>query len=459
MLSQKMKNKLLFFLGLLIFYLLLLFSPNKPVYFFAYFVTSFFFYLSCKNIRSSLLYALILSLFSDINLAGSLFILEPVWLNFGSGFVISPMTLLISILMFLSFTKNDHSIRSADILLFLFFAWNIFSSFFFSFDNNVIFTLISLAEIILCYLLLRLHISEKNIGTVSYLLISMVIFQSLLGAVQLLLGKPAGILPEIATVVNPLGISAVEDPNLFRITGTFGHPNFFAAFLLGLLPFVLLWKPNNYLFNIFKILALLTLFFTYSRAAWGIFILLFLAFIIMNKNVIRLIQNCFKYKTIIIISAFLIMAGILFPLVISRMEPVKQAFTNFSMFDMRSKLFQEGLKLTSWYPITGVGLNRSLGFYAEDPITDIFFFVRPSGFYRIHNLFLEIAAEIGIPGGIFFMLFLLSIILTYFKEKPNAIKQAAFYGLLGLIGISMFNPFFHTSSFRWFFLLSAIILA
>jgi O-antigen ligase len=178
----------------------------------------------------------------------------------------------------------------------------------------------------------------------------------------------------------------------------------------------------------------------------------------MNKNIIQLIRNNFKWKTIILLSAFLIMAGILLPLVVSRMEPVRQTLTNFSLLDMRSKLFHEGIRLVSWHPVTGVGLNRSLGFYAEDPVTDIFFFVRPSGFYRIHNMFLEMASEIGIPGTIFFLLFLFSVIIHYAKQKPDGYKQAAFYGLLGLIGISMLNPFFHTSSFRWFLLLSAIIL-
>ena len=150
---------------------------------------------------------------------------------------------------------------------------------------------------------------------------------------------------------------------------------------------------------------------------------------------------------------------IVMPFISERINTIPQAFEESGSFAIRVKLFQEGISLVSQSPILGTGLNRSSEFYFSDPATNILNYIKPSSFYRIHNMFLEIAAESGIIGLILFIISLLSVIFNYHTSKRMSLNKMALMGLGGLIFISMFNPSLHYSPFRYYFLLSAIILA
>ena len=279
-----MKKKY-FYLGLIIFYFLITLVPNKLVYFSAYFISTFFFYLATKNIRVSLLYSLILSLFSDVGLASSWFLMEPKELNLGSGYMITPTTILLFLLLVFSFTKKPKSFHVADIFVLFLFLWSVINFLLFPY-SNVLYGILSLGEIVLLYYFLRIHLTKNLFVSVGYLFISMLFFQTFLGTLQLFLRRPVGLLIEAVTFANPFGVTASENENLFRLTGTFGHPNFFASFLLISLPFLFFSPVKNKLFTILKFLALTALFFTYSRAAWGIILFLFILWLASQKNIL-----------------------------------------------------------------------------------------------------------------------------------------------------------------------------
>ncbi len=452
-----MKNKKYFYIGLFIFYLLIFFSPFKIIHFAAYLISTFFFYSFSKDIKVSLLYTLILSLFSDIGLGSSFFKMEPAELNLGSGYWFTPMTFLILGLLPFAIIKKLPSIKFADISVVLFFIYSIIGLQFFPYDS-VLFGIISLGEVLLAYFLLRTFISEENINHITTIVISMLIFQAILGGFQLLLQRPLSILSESSTFIAPYGLTTPEDVNLYRIAGTFVHPNNLAAFILTVLPFIFLYKIKDRRFSLLKILPMIILFFTYSRASWAIFVLVAVLLFITKQIHFRFPKEIPLYYYLIPIS-FTILFVILTPYLNARLNSLPQAFEEGGSWDIRTKLFDEGMSLVSQYPITGVGLNRSVQVYAESPVTDIFEITGGRKFYKIHNTYLEMVAEIGIPGLLFFVLFLFLVLKRYFTEKFTYPKNAAFFGLLGLIGISMFNPFLHASQFRYFFLLAAIILA
>ncbi len=451
------KSKRFLLLGLLIFYLLIIFSPNRLTYLFAHFISLVFFYKSTKDINLSFIIVLILALFSDIGFLGDLFRMEPEELNLGSGFIISPMTLLLLFLIPLSIRMKIERVNIADILV-LFFSFSSLVSFYFFPYINPLLGIISLGEVISVYFVLRTNLKEGNSRFILQVLTSMVIFQTILGAGQALLGKPIGILMEYVTFTNPFGITTSEERTLFRVTGSFGHPNLFATFLLAVSPFLLLAPKRNSYLKFFTVLSIIVLFFTYSRAAWVIFVIMIIL-MLLTKQVSFKIPKEVPLWWYSIPVALTILFIILTPYLNARIDTIPQAFEEGGSFNIRGKLFQEGLSLVEQYPLTGVGLNRSVQEYSSSPVTDIFEIRRPSTFYRIHNTFLEIAAEIGILGLLFFILFLLYVFRHYLKSKKTYLKNAAFFGLLGLIGISMFNPFLHASQFRYFFLLAAIILA
>lgn len=449
-----------FYLGLVIFYLLSFFSPNKIIYFSTYFVSTCFFYLSTKNIRLSLLFSLILSLFSDAGLGGSLFLMEPQDINLGSGWWFSPTTLLLLCLLPLSLRNKIKKIYPADVMIFLFFLWNTILLFFFP-NLNVLYGIVSLGELMIAYILLRIYLSAENFEPLKEVFISMLIFQSVVGIVQLILQRPIGILSEASLFMNPYGLTTPEESNIFRVIGTFSHPNNFAAVLLSIIPFLFFTKFKNKVLRYLFILPLIVLFFTYSRAAWLIFAIIS-GFIIIRSNIFQdRRRKLLSLKTILIV--FILVVGsliILHPYISKRMQSVSLALSEFGSWGVRIKLTHEAFSMMSQYPLTGVGLNRSVEAYVSSPVTDLVDKLGNYKYYKIHNMFLEIAAETGIPGFILFTLFLVFVFKHYFQLKNKSdFHKAAFYGLLGLIGISMFNPFFHSSQFRLFFLLAAIILA
>ncbi|OGG26953.1 hypothetical protein A2960_02290 [Candidatus Gottesmanbacteria bacterium RIFCSPLOWO2_01_FULL_39_12b] len=447
-------NKIYFFLGLVIFYLVCIISPNKPVYFSAYIISTFFFYLSSKNIRLSLVYSLILSLFSEIGVGASWFIMEPKEFNLGAGFWVSPTTILILILLPLSLSRKIKKVKVSDFVLLLFFLWNIVSFLVYPY-NNVFYGVLRLTETMIVYYLVRIYITKENSNNLSPLLISMLLFQIITGSLQFFQKRPLGLLAESVTVDNPLGITAIEEESLFRLTGTFGHPNFLASFLLTVIPFVWFYPLKNKYINLIGITSLLILFFTYSRAAWIITGMLLVPMIISLYNQKKYVTR--KIVALLLTAPFGLIL-FLFPFFQTRLATFPQAFEETGSVGIRVKLLEEGLNLISQYPITGVGLNRSAEVYFTSPFTDFVKRIKPDSFYKIHNTFVEIASEVGIPGLIFFIIFLYSIFRHYQNTSRTYFQKAAVYGLMGLTGISMLNPFFHTSQFPLFFLLSAFIL-
>ncbi|MBI3366730.1 O-antigen ligase family protein, partial [Candidatus Roizmanbacteria bacterium] len=423
-------NKHFFHSGLILFYLLIFFSPNKPIYFSAYIVSTFFFYFGSKNLRLSLLYSLILSLFSDIGIAGSLFLVEPSELSQGAGWQFMPMTILILPLLFLSYREKIKKLHLSDYLPILFLFCSFFSFLFFPY-SNVLFGLISLVEIVLIYFLLRIYINKENLKDISILLISMLIFQTIIGLIQFLLKHPIGTLVDTDIISRPFGYTVSEEESLYRISGTFIHPNFFASFLLVATPFLIFAKNKNLILKVFTFLSVIVLFFTYSRAAWIFFVVIFL---ITNINSIKNYLKSFRQVIIGGVMGLLLLV-IFSPYLFSRLDTFSQAFTEKGSFGTRWKLYQEAGNIINQYPLTGVGLNQSLSEYTSSPVTDLFDYVKPSVFYRIHNSFLEIAAEVGLPAMIIFILFLVMVFWSYFKNKDKTIYQKmAFYGFVGLFG-------------------------
>ena len=179
-----------------------------------------------------------------------------------------------------------------------------------------------------------------------------------------------------------------------------------------------------------------------------------------------MINYFFRQKKVLIrvlaLSLFtVIISYILLPYFLVRIKTLPFTFEDFGSLGLRVKLTEEAVSIVQKNPLFGVGLNRSLEYYALNPKTDIFSGREPDAFFKIHNTFLEIAAETGIPGLLFFMGFILMIdehaVRHGFSKKTNIIGFSAMLGLSGLLIISYVNPFFHTSQMRILILLSVMI--
>ncbi|KKS98412.1 MAG: hypothetical protein UV73_C0002G0126 [Candidatus Gottesmanbacteria bacterium GW2011_GWA2_43_14] len=452
----------LFIFGLSLHFLLLFLAPNKPFYFFSFFLTYFIFLNYFKSIAKALVFVVILAIFSDISLGAAFFRLEPASLNMGSGWWISSLTVFVPFLALVSYKKRLRKFETADLALFAFFVWSGIS-FYVNISHNSFIGLIQLFEMAALYYLLRLNLSEKDLPQVRILLIFMLLFQSLIALLQFFFRHPLGLVLESVLFYNPAGITAVENINLFRVTAAFGHPNAFAAFLLSVFPLLLHYPHKSQWMTLAKIMVLLVLIFTFSRIAWIVLITVYLLLIPISpfsRNYYWFKKKAWLNKKVLISAVALFFSlYILSPYFFSRVNTSPVSLDEFGSMGIRVKLDIEAFNLISKNYIFGTGLNRSLETYALYPVTNIFESEQPGAFYKIHNTFLEIASETGLPGLLLFLLFLGSVVRNMQKRtETDDIGLAVYAGLLGLIVISYVNPFFHTGQMKTLFLLIVMLL-
>lgn len=436
---KKINQKKYFYIGLIFFYLIIFLAPNKIIYFSAYFIASCFFYIQTRKIEKSLIYSLALAVFSELGTNGNIIV-------FG--------LFILSLLPF-SFKQKYVKITFPDIFVILFFIWSVIGILFHPFDETIL-GIAVLSEIICLYYLLRIHLSENDIIPISIVCISMLLFQTILGIFQLSSGRNIGLLTEATTVTYPYGLTASEDDNLFRVTASYGHANMYAVVLISALPFLFIFS-NWYVYGI-RLLWIINLLFTHSRVAWLLGFLMFGYFIFKeHQSIHKQNMNSYILKLIGILSVLIVLA----PIFLVRIMTVSQALEDQGSFGYRLKLTQEALNIISQSPIIGIGINRFQEIASYNPITDIFPVQVYSAASNIHNLFLEMAVSSGIPALMFFILFLISIYLNYFKVKSNNqnyFKKYFILSLTGLILISLFHPIYLVNQFRLFFLFSALIL-
>lgn len=451
------------FAGLVLFYVSQFFIGSKPVYFLTFFATVPFFYLAVRNISIAVMLTLILSLFFEVGIAGRLFLLEPRFLNLGSGWWITPKTVLVLSLLGLTVVKwkslRLKKILLPDIMLVFFLGWLVIS-FIFQININFLFGLLSLFETALIYYLLRINLDKKNTGLVVLVLSSVVLFQFVLSVFQIMQKRPLGLVIESTLTSNPYSLTTIEGGDFFRISGSYGHPNMLAAVLLSLSPFLIHLRPLSVKFAAVDAAIFFLVFFTYSRITWFFFIIQYAISFSFNRiksfslNILRH-KNMLLLLLLVFINIYLVTPNLL-----GRLRSTGFSLEEYGSLGLRVKLMQEGLNLISKNPILGTGLHRSLEIYARDPVTNIFSLAVPGPFYRIHNTFLEIAAETGMPGLILFLLFIYYVFYSFIAgRKQNLSKTSAILGLAGLIIISYLNPFFHTIVMDIIILFSAFILA
>jgi O-antigen ligase len=415
------------------------------------------FYQSNKKINKSLSYCLILSLFFDVGVFGKFFLIQPIDYNLGSAFWISTKTFFILLLSLATFRLKPINNYISDYILLAFFIWIIILLTIIP-SSNYLYGIFSWYELGFAYYLLRSNLEIKDIKVIAKIFISMLIFQLIISSLQVIKGEPIGLLTESSVFSSPYGRSTPETAELFRVSGTFLHPNNFAAFLLFSLPFIFFVIKNSIFRNVLIFSTLLMIFFTYSRAAWlicGLFYVLFILIKIKKTGFPSINMN--NQKMILVLISLIIIYYLGIPTkLLFRINSSINSFRPGSSFDLRLKLTDETIRILKNYPITGVGINQSVVTYISDPIYSIYPSFKDK-YYRIHNSFLEIAAETGIIGLVLFFLFLSFSIKDGLYNK-NDFQKTAIISLFGQLAIASFNPFFYSSQFSYFFLLPALIL-
>jgi len=256
-------------------------------------------------------------------------------------------------------------------------------------------------------------------------------------------------------------IQTIGGDRVFRMGGTLGNSNSLAWYLDFLLPLtvsLLFLKHPRWIrtaaFSCF-FPGIVVLVLTFSRGGWIGFLVGGLIVLIM-----RLRRASLRHRFYLGIFVILLLAMTL-TLLAGFDNPVKERFTaddNQSAY-VRLPLMRVAWNMIKSNPITGVGLNNyTLVHHLYDQTSEQVSSHFP---YPVHNLFLQLGAEIGIIGLGFFFLFLLMTLWYAFRlaSHCSGLEQTVGIGVLGGIVAGMIQGLVENATIGSYHLLPLWILA
>jgi len=347
---------------------------------------------------------------------------------------------------------NFKKITLTDIFLIIFFFYGIFAdtvssrNLFLSFFYKIV-----LFEYIFMYFFIKLVIKNHQFLFKSFinLIVSLTLFETFVCFQQFIHSSPIGKNLEAVTGIQSFGGVPDEISFVFRPIGTFFHTNIFAMFLTIILPFFLFFMIRSKK-NIFKLVFFLTiacLVLTLSRTAWLaslISILLVLFYFEYRKKMI-LIQFISLKK--IVLCLFLVLP--LFFYSAPRIAGISNILQEGGGLNLRIKQTNEVLGLISQSPLFGTGTGFSVVKAIEKNPKSVFAsFPNP-----IHNYFLLLAVENGIPymgSFIIFLFFSFNKLISY----RNDLVFVSLASLMTIMIIGLFQPFIVSQLQPLFFLLA-----
>ena len=215
--------------------------------------------------------------------------------------------------------------------------------------------------------------------------------------------------------------------DMSRVGGTFLLPNLFGAFMSCLMPIAIGYllfikkQPNRLLVGVIAILGFLGLFWSLSRSSWVGIIggVIIMGFLMMRSRS----KHPGSYRTLfVVLIVILVIIVVFYDIIMRRWE------TGATM-EGRIEIMKIALRIIAINPVTGVGLHNYE--YHSYPL---YAFWRP-----VHNEYLRLAAEVGIPGAIFFFWFL----YLCCRNAMRGLKLAdRFLNMVALAVLGSFTSFF-----------------
>jgi O-antigen ligase len=232
-----------------------------------------------------------------------------------------------------------------------------------------------------------------------------------------------------------------------RISSFTSDYNYLATYLIIAIPIVFLqsffargWAKGLAYLSTF--LAIFAIYLTNSRASWLALFIQIILYGLLTKDKKVLIGIGFIAIIIAIIIAISPAKEILIhrvPIITSTGEIIERD-TALS----RLVIWKEGIEKIKGHPITGIGYGRE-SFKKAFP--DVPVMKEDKGLWHTHNVFIETALQIGIPGMLFLILQLLLLINIFwkgFRRERQGLPKFFFLGLLLIIfGFFARNQFDH----------------
>lgn len=354
-------------------------------------------------------------IFSPLNKGGtprlSLFILQ----------ILALTILFISLYSILKSKKIKFSFTVTEILFFMFLIISAISSSLRSYQHDAQRCLILIISFIIFYLHITEKFKLKNFKRLWWGILCLGIFESLIGLYQIIIHHE------------------------YRVFGTFLNPNHLAAYLscltILLLSKIILDKSfRNALWLKIPIIVLFVVVLLLTRSRGGILSLTGGLILIT-----ALIKRARKKALMGLVLCIILLILIPNPF-INRIKDIQEtdiyAYSRLSMWTSAARMIKD-------HPLFGVGLGNFRYFtqrYAF-PVEGAWARYAKVANYA-HNEPLQLTAELGIPGMIFFLLSILTIINLTFnlkgdKERLNNQKYPIFIGIMTLLIHSLVDFIFH----------------
>lgn len=352
--------------------------------------------------------------------------------------------LYVCLFMRVCMRRGRLSLGAFDFVFLLFYVWNLYCSYNGeNFANSIPWLWLWLRGYVIIFYMRHAvgsFISEKLLFTAIGVCLAL---EPALAILQTVTQSSVGVVQQYFGVLKTRESGWLYEGNrVTRAQGTFMHANFFANWLVFLMPFLQARINNtdqtfrrNYALWWFGCLSVLLL--TLSRANWMAFLLGALAVLLAENRYRKLWSNQRRWAAYIVVPILLIgVAYTVFPDEIGFVLEVVYARAE-RTFDDKSANIRTDLLAGAWQVlgenyVTGVGLGNSKFMIMEsNPFI-------PSWFRAtVHNIYLIVATESGIPGlALFLMLNLWPLfrILSALRRYNVALARETFDNCIGFIG-------------------------
>lgn len=307
--------------------------------------------------------------------------------------------------------------------------------------HNRLFGIFDLFELVISFLLFiyaASEIREKRLRMVIIMLVTITLIESIIAIAQNVTGSTLGleIFGAREYIKGFVGLITVT-----RVTGTFGHPSNLAEFFDLTLPLTvsMLFYPMK---RSYKLLLMATvvigfvgLGMTYSRGG--------IIASVLFSGTILMIHFCKRMGLARGIFTSVALGVIFSLLVLTIPNPIQKGLfrTEYETAYGRIPLMDVAFKMIRANPFFGVGLNNYVPVAVDYDFTPQQ--LTTAWDTAVHNVYLFVAGEIGIPGLIFFLAVVVSVFMASLPalRSPDPLILCAGLGFIGGIAAHLFHWF------------------
>lgn len=275
-------------------------------------------------------------------------------------------------------------------------------------------------------------------GQIQLAIIGSLILQGLVGLSQSVLQRSLGLEllgEEQRVAAAGSTVLLVGERYILRANGLINAPNKLAPLLLLGVILLTFHHAEQRLAKLAIVIALAAAFLTYSRAGWlsyGLALLLLCVVTMIRRN--KRMLKAFFFTAFMTAGVLLVGMIASYDIVATRLSPAGNRLEEHSI-NQRMNQHDVAFALIRDYPLRGVGLGNSNGFL-QTSLSEQEYGLTGS----IHNVVLRISAEIGIFGGILWVIGSL-LPLIYWRRAKSGWNILLLAALILYIPQNMFAPF------------------